>query len=92
MSNEKTKHTAGPWMVQRRPPGFSSDMITAKAAPGPVAPVAWVAKIGAREANAALIAAAPELLAALKEIAALHPHSDEAILARRAIAKAEGKS
>ena len=94
-----SKHTPGPWEVEQdgpwtlvrgRDPELPSDDI-----PGPL--VCTPADNGYTQANAHLIAAAPDLLAALKEIVAGisvgtdpdHPWIKEA---RAAIAKAEGRS
>ncbi|MBL0304391.1 MAG: hypothetical protein IPQ23_22320 [Cytophagaceae bacterium] len=56
-------HTPGPWEVRKRGAAFSSDEIRpVKPFPG-VIPLAWVAKLNDGDANAHLIAAAPDLLA-----------------------------
>lgn len=61
-------HTPGPWEIRRRGAAFSSHEIRpAKPFPG-VIPLAWVAKLNDGEANARLIAAAPDLLAALRHV------------------------
>lgn len=90
----ETKHTPGPWTVSKS--GVSVDA-------GPTGPRIRQERGAPDEelrANASLIAAAPDLLAAVKallivaehgECEAMHP--DEADhMARAAIAKAEGRS
>jgi len=101
------QHTPGPWRISGPPP-LTGDPheISIKAANIPVARISRSAKIafGERAANARLIAAAPELLEALRRIEGLtrapdtlaaHPitcmQTIEA-LARAAIDKAEGRS
>jgi hypothetical protein len=87
------KHTPGPWWAGERAPKHLGSVIAIMSSGTKVATGvahAWT------EADAALIAAAPELLAALK---ALDPHLDhipggiggEIDDARAAIAKAEGR-
>jgi len=90
------KHTPGPWEVEMPGP---RDQIQAIAVYGPAedgrTEIAWDVK---REANARLIAAAPDLLEALKAVEEFEaPTADlrsggETILRtiRAAIAKAEG--
>jgi hypothetical protein len=90
-----SKHTPGPWKLERK-----SVLI-------PVAPHEWAEAYGGSEANARLIAAAPELLEALKnlekEFRKVYPiyyyaepwgHETNVPLqaARAAIAKAEGQA
>ena len=99
------KHTPGPWIIREGDFGESEFVITTEARQelGIVSiceiNVYFDGDIGAEQkANARLIAAAPELLAALNEIAAwgdgeAGPHMDEpgaACIARAAIAKATG--
>jgi hypothetical protein len=50
----------------------------------------WQTECDEREANARLIAAAPELLDALQEFVARYPNNVGVVLARAAIAKATG--
>jgi len=97
----KAKHTPGPWKVQGnsivtntpRPEGCYCDVIIAET-PHCYEPKDHIWPVIA--ANARLIAAAPDLLAALKHIADLIgvPNDDESKAisetARKAIAKAEG--
>ena len=80
-----SKHTPGPWKRK-----IKSVLI-------PIAPYEWAEAYGGSIANARLIAAAPDLLEALKEIVAaadgkgweqLDPSFKKA---RAAIAKAEGE-
>ena len=98
------KHTPGPWWTKRE--GFSTVYVEARIEGG------WIQEVAAcgpteagqeqQEANARLIAAAPELLEALKEIAdywnrgrndmAMHDACWHAIhTAEEAIAKATGE-
>lgn len=101
-----TKHTPAPWRVARRP---ASDGAEVRA----IASVAWcgtAASFGTKEtqvidadeayANACLVAAAPDLLAACEALAEWwHTHGIEgtsatdeiAAMARRAVAKAKGE-
>ena len=89
-------HTHGPWKVVERGASFSSHEIRpVKLSQGAI-PLAWVAKLNDGQANARLIAAAPDLLAALKALVDacdcgpdVHCRSCE--LGLRAVAKAEGK-
>lgn len=89
-----TKHTAAPWHIGAPPPngeqaiGAQNGMMVAIATTG----------VGMKEetlANARLIAAAPELLEALKEIVNQHGQFEHCMwaahIARAAIAKAEGE-
>jgi hypothetical protein len=91
----KLSHTPGPWETGRNMHGFDSTysgptiysadhlMIAETLGGMPDEQVA---------ANARLIAAAPDLLSALREIAAFDPHPTAQAVALRAIAKAEGRS
>lgn len=99
---KKSRHTTGPWNVSN---GVYGNSITGRAQSGVnggmVAPC--ICKSGNMHewsANAALIAAAPDLLAALREcrdIMANHCLATDAraavadVMARDAIAKAEGR-
>ncbi len=81
------RHTPGPWIVEDRPPNMK--IIFAGITPGQrLSPCLLMD--GDQEANAYLIAAAPDLLAALQLVAAQLPTIDkiacEAV--RAAIAKA----
>ena len=83
-----SKHTPGPWVVDAAQYGY---IITAK---GGAYDIAVVRDIGNEDnkANARLIAAAPELLAALKratDLLARYDHDDAWRQARAAIAEAE---
>ncbi len=106
-----TKHTPGPWEVVRTPNGYPCQ-ITATAGdprkPGGICDVTRWASISVPssaegEANARLIAAAPDMLAALKDCRAylagfmnVKAHGNGPIVALAAadaaIAKAEGAS
>lgn len=59
----KTSHTPGPWHIQPSS-SFDASYVLIKPIPGQV--VAQVDKLPEMDANAALIAAAPDLLEALK--------------------------
>lgn len=88
-----SKHTPGPWMWQ---PGARSNLvhIEVEATRDPICSLPK-----ARMADATLIAAAPELLAALRDMVGQHDLNPERLLsamhlwdaARAAIAKAEGR-
>ncbi len=87
-----TKHTPGPWVASRsanaaftRHPAIISDT-------GEVAMATWAGNERQTDANARLIAAAPELLSALQKIDANAAESVEWIrrVAQEAIAKATG--
>lgn len=92
-----SKHTQGPWAVHYHE---STDTYTIYVAgrSWECWAVAYVGDCIQDEDNARLIAAAPEMLKALKSLIALHDHTDpeglfrglEDIRARAAIAKAEG--
>ena len=88
MSN--VKHTPGPWRIDPGP-GFSRNRI--EDADGICVAFAWGLGLEA-DANARLIAAAPDLLVALKEAAdpiAGHLHGPTLDRALAAIDKAEGR-
>jgi hypothetical protein len=88
-----TKHTPGPWLIHKfnrsnKPESVRQEIAT-------VNDGTPICSLTGNEANANLIAAAPELLVALKIAhAALtdgdHRSDGDIRLARRAIAKAEG--
>jgi hypothetical protein len=85
-----TEHTAGPWTVSKP----SGNYIDAPASKGSIAALTF----SATPADARLIAAAPDLLAALQEVLCdldtlREPYRNEAICerVRAAIAKATGK-
>lgn len=61
------KHTPGPWIVSFDAPG-SASLVVRRACRPSVDPdrVAWIPNRREKEANAALIAAAPEMLAVLE--------------------------
>ena len=96
-----TAHTPGPWSVSN---GHLLRVTTTTRLPLVICGIHRLGKnggpaIGDPHANARLIAAAPELLKALKGLLVLfeeidggaNDHADEFIAARRAISKAEGK-
>jgi hypothetical protein len=85
-----TEHTAGPWTVSKP----SGNYIDTPASKGSIAALTF----SATPADARLIAAAPDLLAALQEVLCdldtlREPYRNEAICerVRAAIAKATGK-
>lgn len=98
----EAKHTPGPWCTHRN--GFSSVYIEARVGGGMLQEVACCGPTNEgsdqQEANARLIAAAPELLDALRGLLALEEENlrgyddidvcAEVQFARAAIAKAEG--
>lgn len=92
------KHTPGPWTVDTNGGGRFSNSIAAKVvASGLIADVSdWWYDVGQAEANAHLIAAAPDLLEALVELLPLaddevsHTYDNVLDIARAAIAKARG--
>lgn len=64
------EHTPGPWVITDGPSQQTHHIRpVSEAKKLHLIPIAWVAKLNDGEANARLIAAAPDLLAALKEIA-----------------------
>ncbi len=98
-----TQHTPGPWTLDLGNIGADMKNHVPIDAPdhGGIAQVVWVMEDDASaskstpacEANAFLIAAAPELLEALKQIAAgQYVEGEEREIARAAIAKATGKA
>lgn len=93
MTTNETKHTPGPWRRSHESIDPEWDIVIAQH--GVI--VANVNACGQREANARLIAAAPELLEALEVCAdALNPENcydipKAADKARAAIAKARGQ-
>ena len=89
-----TKHTPGPWITDSKERTDTARYIMAAARPFPhtIARIDLVNR-AEDEANAALIAAAPEMYEALRDLLAVKPNSDapEWVAARAAIAKAEGQ-
>ena len=85
-----TEHTQGPWAASKWPSGGS---IVRQDREGRAHLICHVASSDQNDVgNAALIAAAPDLLAALKQIMAIHPvYGDVADIAEPAIAKAKGE-
>ena len=90
-----TAHTPGPWITDSKERTDTARYIMAAARPFPhtIARIDLVNR-AEDEANAALIAAAPEMYEALRDLLAVKPNSDapEWVAARAAIAKAEGKA
>ena len=88
MKNEKSKHTPGPWVID------NDNVIYQE---GTSEPIASAAPTADEKANAALIAAAPDLLAALESCSdALNTEAGGLYKARidqarAAIAKAKGE-
>jgi hypothetical protein len=75
-----SKHTPGPWKLDR-----NSVLI-------PIAPYEWADAYGGSEANARLIAAAPDLLEALQDLCDTLGECGMTEKARAAITKAEGEA
>ncbi len=93
--SDKTKHTPGPWRTKRE--GFSTVYVEARIDGGLIQEVAACgpteAGLEQQEANARLIAAAPELLEALGLIANTGMDARQCMLtARAAIARATGET
>ena len=94
---DETRHTPGPWYVlaDSLRIGRRSDYVPALVVVADCR-VAVGASVAESQANARLIAAAPDLLAALEVIGIMGAHSDcagcsdAAAIARAAIAKATG--
>jgi hypothetical protein len=86
--SKRDKVTSGPWAHKWVDTGFAQRWDVAS---GTIA----VASCGQNEANARLIAAAPELLEVLKQFIETHQHTsfgtDVFHAAKAAIAKADGK-
>ena len=86
------KHTPGPWKIGTPPPNGEQTVGTDQ---GLMVAVATTGAGVQTKANASLIAAAPDLLEALKGLMALSDHRvdlrDAAKAARAAIAKATGE-
>ena len=93
--SDKTKHTPGPWRTKRE--GFSTVYVEARIDGGLIQEVAACgpteAGLEQQEANARLIAAAPELLEALGLIANTGMDARQCMLtASAAIARATGET
>lgn len=91
----KTAHTLGPWFTKRE--GFLTVYVEARLRAGVIQEVAACGPTEAgpeqQEANARLIAAAPDLLAALQGVLRVADRAtDEFDAARAAIAKATGEA
>jgi hypothetical protein len=93
-----SKHTPGPWFVHpQQAEGCFPTRHYIGAKPDGAGPY-WLASTDGNETNAALIAAAPELLAALRKVVAgVDEHEGWQMAstiaeARAAIAKAEGEA
>ena len=90
MPNKQSAHTPGPWNCNRAS-AAGREIIVSEVSPVDVAVLSHRDKSQSEiNANARLIAAAPDLLEALREIAA--DCSDPIRLARAAIAKATGET
>ena len=90
MPNKQSAHTPGPWNCNRAS-AAGREIIVSEVSPVDVAVLSHRDKSQSEiNANARLIAAAPDLLEALREIAA--DYSDPIRLARAAIAKATGET
>lgn len=87
-AQKKSTHTPGPWSRNIRAGGKYPTVFSGRNQY--VAHVVQQADPAETEANIDLIAAAPDLLAALRELLALNPHAIGAASARAAIAKATG--
>lgn len=83
-----TKHTPGPWRVD----GGKLEGLTVRAGAMAIATIPGYG-VGVRNDNARLIAAAPELLEALKFVMSAHGEQLESAFAQahEAITKAEGR-
>ena len=98
--NKYTKHTPGPWIVNSigqitdRSGRIIVVTVSGHNVPNPAYPKGsfhYIAEDDGGEANARLIAAAPDLLAALETIAAGNTDPDRVVeIAAEAIAKVEG--
>lgn len=90
MSTE-AKHTPGPWMDWRQD---HENVVTAGQKPDGSFPIIAAVRFDRKDANARLIAAAPDLMAMIRELLTIHEahhnHPSHAA-ARRLIAKAEGR-
>ena len=88
-----TAHTPGPWITDSKERTDTARYIMAAARPFPhtIARIDLVNR-AEDEANATLIAAAPDMYEALRELIAVKPNSDapEWVAARAAIDRAEG--
>lgn len=102
-----SKHTPGPWTAEMTDKPYNVPLIYAAEHTGPIAEIRSRLDVAAhhplvvktRNANARLIAAAPDLLAALRSLVMEHggtlgcQRDDErAVAVRAAIAKATGES
>ena len=91
MSTPTIAHTSGPWLIQKRKSSGINVYGGHNAAERIAIVDGWISE--EEEANARLIAAAPDLLAALKGVVRLSDRKHEAWdRARAAIAKAEGQA
>lgn len=89
MSNE-TKHTPGPWNIVDDAPGVMAPKINARDTSWTIARLVRQSGPSEDNANARLIAAAPDLLAACKALMDPTRLQDAIDLALAAIARAEG--
>ncbi|WP_139384302.1 hypothetical protein [Bosea thiooxidans] len=90
----EAKHTPGPWRAELQTTNYRSGAktlcITKDCDTGVAQTIAQIVGIDARQANARLIAAAPELLEALEDICDTLGECGMTVKARAAIAKATG--
>lgn len=87
-----TKHTPGPWFITK---GMTSCYIEARLECGLIQEVAWCGSVldGDAQANAHLIAAAPDMLTALETVlAGGHLRTGLQAIVANAIAKATGRN
>lgn len=86
-----TKHTPGPWKLERHGKGHGYDVVGGGPEPETVVYDVRNTRHEQALANARLIAAAPDLLAALKDVLFATKGSSGILdRAREAVAKAEG--
>lgn len=91
MTKKTTQHTPGPWQVEKQRTGMECPVVMIA---GLTAATVYNVTRNTREndANARLMAAAPEMLEALKGLLAGPNWPGAQMTARAAIAKAEGRA
>lgn len=90
-----SQHTPGPWIIVEREAGRDLDETFVGPSDEGIVAGCWpYGRLGTQEANARLIAAAPELLAAGKRLCrpSLMVLETDIAEMKRAIAKAEGRT